>query len=83
MIQVFARDLDGEGPNGQVTYSIVSQHNKFDIDPKTGWLSTNAVSVMPGYHTIDDPLRIPLELEHKLGKSSGDPQGIPYSVTTA
>ena len=44
MIQVFAHDDDGqEGPNGQVTYSIVSKHNKFTIDPRTGWLSTNAV----------------------------------------
>lgn len=45
VIQVFARDLDGkDGPNGQVTYSIVSQHNKFTIDPNSGWLSTSAVS---------------------------------------
>ena len=44
MIQVYAVDHDGnEGPNGQVTYSIVSQHNKFQIDPETGWVSTNAV----------------------------------------
>ena len=44
--RVFAKDEDGpEGPNGQITYSIVSTHNKFVIDPKTGWLSTNAVSV--------------------------------------
>ncbi len=44
MIQVYATDKDGpDGPNGQVLYSIVSQHNKFTIDPKTGWLSTAAV----------------------------------------
>ncbi len=43
MIQVFATDADGNGPAGQVRYSIVSKHNKFKIDPTTGWLSTNAV----------------------------------------
>ena len=37
---------DGPGPNGQVTYSIVSQHNKFTIDPNTGDLFTNAVRMM-------------------------------------
>ena len=46
-MQVFAEDrdaIDGEGgPNGQIEYSIVSQHNKFTIDPETGWLSTSAV----------------------------------------
>ena len=44
---MFAEDrdaIDGEGgPNGQIVYSIVSQHNKFNIDPETGWLSTSAV----------------------------------------
>ena len=47
IVQVFAEDrdaIDGEGgPNGQIVYSIVSQHNKFNIDPETGWLSTSAV----------------------------------------
>ena len=47
VVQVFAEDLDaadGEGgPNGQIVYSIVSQHNKFNIDPETGWLTTAAV----------------------------------------
>ena len=36
---------DGPGPNGQVTYSIVSQHNKFTIDSNTGDLYTNAVRI--------------------------------------
>ena len=44
VIRVHAVDND-EGLNGQVTYSIVSTHNKFVIDPNNGWLSTNAVSV--------------------------------------
>lgn len=46
MTQVRAIDKDAEdgpGPNGQVTYSIVSQHNKFTIDRNTGDLYTNAV----------------------------------------
>jgi hypothetical protein len=43
VIQVFASDADGIGPSGQVKYSIVSKHNKFKIDPNTGWLTTNAV----------------------------------------
>ena len=43
VIRVFATDADGSGPNGEVTYSIVSTHDKFSIDPKTGWLVTNAV----------------------------------------
>ena len=43
--RVLATDRDGpESPNGQITYSIVSTHNKFVIDPNTGWISTNAVS---------------------------------------
>ncbi len=32
---------------------------------------------------IEDPLRIPLELEHKRGGSAGDLKGISYSVTPA
>ena len=44
VIQVFATDADGNGPAGLVKYSIVSKHNKFKIDPNTGWLTTNAVS---------------------------------------
>ena len=47
MTQVRAIDKDAEddptSPNGQVTYSIVSQHNKFTIDRNTGDLYTNAV----------------------------------------
>ena len=43
---MFASDADGSGPNGEVTYSIVSTHDKFSIDPKTGWLVTNAVSCL-------------------------------------
>jgi hypothetical protein len=43
VIQVFASDADGIGASGQVKYSIVSKHNKFKIDPNTGWLTTNAV----------------------------------------
>jgi hypothetical protein len=42
---VFATDADGNGPAGLVKYSIVSKHNKFKIDPNTGWLTTNAVSL--------------------------------------
>ena len=48
MTQVRAVDRDAEdgpGPNGQVTYSIVSQHNKFTIDSNTGDLYTNAVRI--------------------------------------
>ena len=41
---MFASDADGSGPNAEVTYSIVSTHDKFSIDSKTGWLVTNAVS---------------------------------------
>ena len=42
---MFAKDDDGDDvPSGKVTYSIVSTHNKFNIDRETGWLSTNAVS---------------------------------------
>jgi hypothetical protein len=48
VIRVFAVDEDGSGPNGQVTYSIVSTHNKFVIDANTGWLSTSAVSISLG-----------------------------------
>ena len=45
VIQVFAKDDDGDSvPSGKVTYSIVSTHNKFNIDKETGWLTTNAVS---------------------------------------
>ena len=45
VIQVFAKDDDGDNvPSGKVTYSIVSTHNKFNIDKETGWLTTNAVS---------------------------------------
>jgi len=44
VLTVEARDGDGDGPNGQVTYSIVSQHKKFEIDPITGLLTTSAVS---------------------------------------
>ena len=46
MIQVYATDADGSGPSGQVKYSIVSKHNKFTIDPHTGWLTTNAVRTL-------------------------------------
>ena len=47
MIQVFAKDDDGDNvPSGKVTYSIVSTHNKFNIDKTTGWLTTNAVSII-------------------------------------
>ena len=42
VLQLLATDQD-EGPNGEISYSIVSQHNKFTIDEKTGWLSTQAV----------------------------------------
>jgi hypothetical protein len=45
VLRVFASDADGSGPNAEVTYSIVSTHDKFSIDSKTGWLVTNAVSV--------------------------------------
>ena len=45
VIQVKARDrdadLDPNSPAGKIEFSIVSIHNKFRIDPKTGWLSTN------------------------------------------
>ena len=45
VIQVFAKDDDGDSvPSGKVTYSIVSTHNKFNIDKETGWLTTNAVN---------------------------------------
>ena len=44
VLRVFASDADGSGPNAEVTYSIVSTHDKFSIDSKTGWLVTNAVS---------------------------------------
>ena len=44
MFQVQATDDDKTGPNAQITYSIVSQGNKFNIDPNEGWLTTNAVS---------------------------------------
>ena len=43
VIRVFASDADESGPNGEVTYSIVSTHDKFSIDAKNGWLVTNAV----------------------------------------
>lgn len=43
VIRVYATDGDGSGPSGQVTYSVVSTHNKFTIDANTGWLSTNAI----------------------------------------
>ena len=47
VIQVFAKDDDGDNvPSGKVTYSIVSTHNKFNIDKETGWLTTNAVSII-------------------------------------
>lgn len=46
VIKVVATDEDPDtSPNGRVTYSIVSTHDKFTIDPQTGWLSTNAVSL--------------------------------------
>lgn len=44
VFQVQATDDDKTGPNAQITYSIVSQGNKFNIDPNEGWLTTNAVS---------------------------------------
>ncbi len=43
-------------------------------------------TVMPVSHqnkSPANPLGIPLELEHKLGGSTGDPQGILYSMTPA
>ncbi len=43
-------------------------------------------SLMPVSHyweSPEDPLRTTLELEYKLGRSSGDPQGIRYGVTLA
>ena len=47
VIQVKANDrdadLDPNSPAGKIEYSIVSTHNKFRIDPKTGWLSTNTI----------------------------------------
>ena len=46
VLQVYAKDDDGDTvPSGKVTYSIVSTHNKFNIDKETGWLTTNAVSL--------------------------------------
>ena len=50
VIQVFAKDDDGvDVPSGKVTYSIVSTHNKFNIDKETGWLTTNAVTIVLTY----------------------------------
>ena len=56
MTQVRAIDKDAEdgpGPNGQVTYSIVSQHNKFTIDRNTGDLYTNAVRMNESGQSFD------------------------------
>ena len=42
--QVRAIDEDSDdGPNGQLTYSIVSPRHKFTIDGTTGHLYTNAI----------------------------------------
>jgi len=44
VLQLKAIDQDNSStPAGQIVFSIVSTHNKFQIDPKTGWLSTNKV----------------------------------------
>ena len=57
MTQVRAIDKDAEddptSPNGQVTYSIVSQHNKFTIDRNTGDLYTNAVRMNESGQSFD------------------------------
>ena len=46
-MQVKARDRDADtdpdSPAGRILFSIVSTHEKFKIDPETGWLSTNTV----------------------------------------
>ena len=66
MTQVRAVDRDAEdgpGPNGQVTYSIVSQHNKFTIDSNTGDLYTNAVRITKrtnGHGRVGRTSRMPL-----------------------
>ncbi len=45
MLQLKAVDQDNSStPAGQIVFSIVSTHNKFTIDPKTGWLATNKVN---------------------------------------
>jgi hypothetical protein len=46
-MHVKAVDQDNSStPAGQIVYSIVSTHNKFSIDPKTGLLTTNKVTSM-------------------------------------
>ncbi len=55
-----------------------------DIVEEDGNPISACSSVMPESRyrgSPQDPLRISLELEHKLGGSSGDPQGIRHSVT--
>jgi hypothetical protein len=45
VLQLKAVDQDNSStPAGQIVFSIVSTHNKFTIDPKTGWLATNKVN---------------------------------------
>ena len=46
VLQVRASDRDDpETGAGQILFSIVSTHNKFKINPQTGWISTNKVGL--------------------------------------
>jgi len=44
VLEVRAEDKDDPDTGaGQIVYSIVSTHNKFKINPQTGWISTNKI----------------------------------------
>jgi hypothetical protein len=46
VLEVKAIDQDNSStPAGQIVFSIVSTHNKFSINPKTGKLTTNKVTM--------------------------------------
>lgn len=78
-----ATDADGSGPNGRVTYSIVSTHDKFTIDPQTGWLSTNAVRITKNASEVGHSaiLFVPFVSQTSMGLilSSGIEMFFPFS----
>jgi len=53
VVQVQAVDKDDPSSSaGRIVFSIVSTHQKFKINPTTGWISTNKV----GFGTFPPPM---------------------------